>query len=113
MNQRTYTLLRLFVIALLLVTSAAIPYAMRAGTPNVQAADSGGPVVVEDALELDPPTIRRELFNDGTLGENLIAAGEWIQANDPCTVYAVDYDPGFTEAVEIFYLEECFGEEGR
>ena len=70
---------------------------------------SGGEVAAETAPVPDQP-ISRKLFNDSDLAGNLIAAGEWVQANDPCAVYGVDYDPGQSNQVELFYLAECFGE---
>ena len=96
---RLYRLL--LVLALLLVISSAIPVALHHSEP---AAASGGPVV----SDVPDQPISRKLFNDGTLAENLIAAGQWIDANDLCTVYGVDADPGATQAVEVFYLRQCY-----
>lgn len=70
---------------------------------------SGGPVASMEAVPSPLLPIERKVFNDGTLGDNLVAAGEWVNSQDLCTVYAIDYDPGGSSPVEVIYLEECVG----
>lgn len=106
MNRPTRTRITIF---LLLFICSSFPYALLRQIAPVQASP-GVPGVVAESAPVPIPPIERKLFTGPSLGDNLIAAGEWVKANDLCTVYGVDYDQGGGFPVELFYLQECFGQ---